>query len=135
MCKIFFLIPCHQRKLRQTKCLLFDFWMIKLTKTLILPNCQLPNGFFWGVIVIGTRKNILNIFRAIINDYLHTLISGSIIKYFLTLRDSFQSDQLWLLPWNHRFQPSLCQRPEKIHGYSRVNVYIRNFFIASGEIR
>ena len=33
--KIFSLVPskknCHQRKLRQTKCLLFDFWMIKLT--------------------------------------------------------------------------------------------------------
>ena len=37
----------HQRKLRQTKCLLFNFWMIKLTKTTILPNCEVPNGFFW----------------------------------------------------------------------------------------
>jgi hypothetical protein len=30
------------------KCLLFslaNFWMIKLTKTSILPNCQLPNSF------------------------------------------------------------------------------------------
>jgi hypothetical protein len=33
---------CHQeRKLRQTKCLLFNFWMIKLNKTPILHN-----GFF-----------------------------------------------------------------------------------------
>ena len=23
------------------------FWMIELTKTPILPNCQVPNGFFW----------------------------------------------------------------------------------------
>ena len=38
---------CHQRKLRQTKCLLFNFWVIKLIKTPILPNCQVPNGFFW----------------------------------------------------------------------------------------
>ena len=32
------------------KCLLFNlanFWMMKLTKTSILPNCQLPNSFFW----------------------------------------------------------------------------------------
>ena len=35
MCKIFSLIPSkknyNHRRLRQTKCLLFDFWMIKLT--------------------------------------------------------------------------------------------------------
>ena len=37
---------CHQRKLRQTKCLLFNFWMMKLTKTSILPNCPVPNVFF-----------------------------------------------------------------------------------------
>ena len=37
---------CHQRKVRQTKCLLFNFWMIKLIKTPILSNCQVPNGFF-----------------------------------------------------------------------------------------
>ena len=45
--RYFFLFPqktCYQRKLRQTKCLLFNFWMIKLTKTLILPNWQVPNG-------------------------------------------------------------------------------------------
>ena len=32
------------------KCKLFNvanFWMIKLTKTSILPNCQVPNSFFW----------------------------------------------------------------------------------------
>ena len=32
------------------KCLLFklaNFWMIKLTKTPILPNSQVPNSFFW----------------------------------------------------------------------------------------
>ena len=36
------------RKLSR-KCLLFNlanFWMIKLTKTSILPNCQVPNSFF-----------------------------------------------------------------------------------------
>ena len=37
----------HQRKLRQTRCLLFNFLMIKLIKTQILPNCQVQNGFFW----------------------------------------------------------------------------------------
>ena len=35
------------QKLRQTKCLIFDFWMIRLTKTPILPNCQVQNSFFW----------------------------------------------------------------------------------------
>ena len=34
------------QKLRQTKCLLFNFWTIKLTITPILLNCQVPNGFF-----------------------------------------------------------------------------------------
>ena len=34
--------PEHCAVFRQTKCLLFNFWMIKLTKTPILPN-----GFFW----------------------------------------------------------------------------------------
>ena len=37
---------CHQRKLRQTKCLLFNFWMMKLTNTPILPN-----SFFFGISV------------------------------------------------------------------------------------
>ena len=31
ICKIFSLVPCHQRKLRQTKYLLFNFWMKKST--------------------------------------------------------------------------------------------------------
>ena len=35
------------QKLRQTKCLLFHFWMIRLIKIPILPNCQMPNGFLW----------------------------------------------------------------------------------------
>ena len=38
------------QKPRQTKRLLFNFWMIRLIKTPILPNCQVPNGFF-GIIV------------------------------------------------------------------------------------
>ena len=38
----------QQRKLRQTKCLLFNFWMIKLTKTPILPNCaKCQMAFCW----------------------------------------------------------------------------------------
>ena len=39
------------QKLRQTKCLLFNFWMIRLTKTPILPNCQVQNSFFFCIIV------------------------------------------------------------------------------------
>ena len=49
MCKYFLSFPqktCHQRNLRQTKCLLFDFWMIKLTKIPILPNFQVPKWLF-----------------------------------------------------------------------------------------
>ena len=47
---------CHQRKLRQTKCLLFNSWGTKLTKTPILPNCQVPHGFFFGVQVNFCQK-------------------------------------------------------------------------------
>ena len=35
------------QKLRQTNCLLFNFRMTRLTKTPILPNCQVQNSFFW----------------------------------------------------------------------------------------
>ena len=35
---------CQQRKLRQT---ISYLWKIKLTRTPVLPNCQVPNGFFW----------------------------------------------------------------------------------------
>ena len=35
------------KKLRQTKCLLFKFKIMKLTKTSILPNFQVPNCFFY----------------------------------------------------------------------------------------
>ena len=38
------------QKLRQTKCLIFNFWMIRLIKTPILPNCQVQIAFF-GIIV------------------------------------------------------------------------------------
>ena len=34
----FLIKTTHQRKLRQTKCLLFNFWMIKSSKAWILPN-------------------------------------------------------------------------------------------------
>jgi hypothetical protein len=51
MCKIFFSRSlkktCYQRKHRQTECLLFNFLMIKLTKTQILPNFHVQNDFFW----------------------------------------------------------------------------------------
>ena len=47
--KHFLLFPqriCRQRKQRQTKHLLLNFWIIELTKTTILTNYQVPNGFF-----------------------------------------------------------------------------------------
>ena len=48
-----------QRKLRQTKYLLFNFWMIKETKTLILPNFQVPSCFFcWGEYNVENLKLI-----------------------------------------------------------------------------
>ena len=62
MCKIFFLIQskkkktCRQRKLRQTKCLLFNFIIQKLTKTPILPNCQVPNDFFGITVNVISKK-------------------------------------------------------------------------------
>ena len=42
-----FRFTSHQKNWE--KCLLFNlfnFWMLKLTKTSILPNCQVPNSFF-----------------------------------------------------------------------------------------
>ena len=48
---------CHQRKLRKTKCFLFNFWMIKLKSKHLV---SLVTGFFEGM-----RENILNIFRAL----------------------------------------------------------------------
>ena len=47
---------CHQRKLRQTKCILFNFSMIKLTKTPILPNFHVPSVFFCMTVNFMTQK-------------------------------------------------------------------------------
>ena len=54
MCKLVSLVPsekkCHPRKMRQTKCLLFNVWMIKLIKT---PIAKLPSAkwLFLGITV------------------------------------------------------------------------------------
>ena len=50
ICVKYFLSFPHQKKLRQTPCLLFNFWMMKLTKTPIFPNCQVPNGYFLFIV-------------------------------------------------------------------------------------
>ena len=42
------------------KCLLFNFWMIKLTKTPILPNCQVSNDFFWYNCKFNTQNVCLS---------------------------------------------------------------------------
>ena len=47
--KYFISFPHKNLSLRQTKCLLFNFSMLKLTKAPIWPNCQEPNGFFWCI--------------------------------------------------------------------------------------
>ena len=52
MCIILSLVPSKTPVTRENwnkllKYLLFNFWMIQLTKTPILPICQVPNGFFW----------------------------------------------------------------------------------------
>ena len=49
MCKIFSIVP--SRKLRQTKGLLFNFIILKLTKTPIFSNCKVPNCFFFCITV------------------------------------------------------------------------------------
>ena len=41
-----FWVTWHISETETNKCLLFHFWMIRLIKTPILPNCQVPNGFF-----------------------------------------------------------------------------------------
>ena len=52
----------RQRKLRQTKFLLFNFWVIKLTNTPILPNCQVPNDLF-GISVNSILQFLKNVFN------------------------------------------------------------------------
>ena len=47
MCKIFSLVLSEKSVTRENWDKLFSFWMIKLTKTPILPNCHVPNSFFW----------------------------------------------------------------------------------------
>ena len=52
MCKIFSLVPSKKPVNREnwdklSLYLLFNFWIMKLTETPILLNCQAPNGFFW----------------------------------------------------------------------------------------
>ena len=59
MFKMFSLVcskTCQLRKLRQNECLLFNFCMIKLTKTPILPNLRVPNVFFWVIVNFITPK-------------------------------------------------------------------------------
>ena len=48
--------------LRQTKCLLFNFWIIELTKTPILPYCQAPNGFFVQLFLSFMNYKIIQLF-------------------------------------------------------------------------
>ena len=48
------LIGQMRQKETEQFCKNFNSWMIKLTKTPILPNCQVPNGFFlynWNCII------------------------------------------------------------------------------------
>ena len=59
MFKMFSLVcskTCQLRKLRQNECLLFNFCMIKLTKTPILPNLQVPNVLFCIIVNFITPK-------------------------------------------------------------------------------
>ena len=37
----------YAKKLKLFQLLMDIKWMLKLTKTPILPNLQVPNGFFW----------------------------------------------------------------------------------------
>ena len=48
---------CHQRKIWQTKFLVFHFWVMKLTKTSISPNLQVTNGFFVKTVNFITQKS------------------------------------------------------------------------------
>ena len=50
--------PCLQRKLRQTKCLLFNFSKIKLPKTPVLPNwTSIVKKIFIFTFALSTRSN------------------------------------------------------------------------------
>ena len=88
MCKMFSLLPSKKPVTREDwdKLPIYFsiFWVIKLTKTPILPNCQVPNVLFFCINVDcivkklkskrlvfliffeGTRENIVHIFQALI---------------------------------------------------------------------
>ena len=63
MCKIFSLVPsktCHQRKLRQTKCLLFNFLNVKIhsyTTKSHLALGHLAKFVFWSILSKILVKN------------------------------------------------------------------------------
>ena len=86
--------PLTAEKTDIAKCFIFIFWVIKLTKTPILPNYQVPNGFLWynckfydynSKIKIGfLRENISNIFRAIQASKLRT--SNVLLDWIMLLK-------------------------------------------------
>ena len=74
------------------KCLLFNFWIIKLTKTPILPNCQVPNGFFFGITVKALQ---IEIFWKAEKSWTSNFLNNSLIVLF-------NEPRWWLLQWLSR---------------------------------
>ena len=91
MWKIFPFVPskktCHQRKLRQTKCLFFNFWMIELIKTLF---AELPSSkcFFFGFAQFSLVTDFFEATRE--NSQKESLFYEHIVKeVFVCIKNSF----------------------------------------------
>ena len=78
------------QKLRQTKCLFFIFWMIRLTKTPLLPNCQVPNGFFG--IIVNFSLQILKSIHLVCLSFWDISIDPGFRIFILT-------HELWAFSW------------------------------------
>ena len=113
ICKIFSLVPSKNRENWEKPGVYF--WMIKFTRTQILPNCRVPNDFFfitvnfiiqklkskhlvclsflwWQVFWGGTRENIIHILRALVLSHCESLLP---LKYI-----HFQSSVFTIFIWH-----------------------------------
>ena len=87
----------HQKTIE--KCLPFNlanFWMIKLTKTSILPNCKVPN-FFWYTYHSATHHSALG---------KKTLLSAWDRSRDSTAKRDLSKDMYRTIEWGH----AICKR-------------------------
>ena len=120
MCKIFSLVPskktCHQRKTET------NWWMIKLTKTQILPNCQGSNTYF----CINLR--VIYNYSAFGSSYFYVSFSRDKKTERIERKFKTQNSNPRQLPWHHCLcimqsnhcwtSQFSCQTPHQIIGQS-----------------